>query len=159
MQYEGASVNSSEIYIESKTCYIRIWEKHLFSRHIFHHLSSSATFERPWENFSTQLWTVLRDNTFQRKQETVIYKCSLHWDLSRIKKHKRTVLFCSKLLKHGLHFDYWNQPLNMRMRIYYIGCPEAGLCCYVVIHLENILRPLQLFYFRLWPIHWLCLVF
>jgi hypothetical protein len=25
---------------------------------------SSATFKRPWENFSTQLWTALRDKHF-----------------------------------------------------------------------------------------------
>jgi hypothetical protein len=24
---------------------------------------------------------------------------------------------------------------------------EAGLCCYLVIHMETLLRPLQLFYF------------
>jgi hypothetical protein len=42
-----------------------------------------------------------------------------------------------------------NQPLNMRMRVWYLHCPEAGLCCYLVIHIENVLRPLQLFYFHL----------
>jgi hypothetical protein len=33
----------------------------------------------------------------------------------------------------------------MRMRIYYINCRENGLCCYQVIHIENLLRALQLF--------------
>jgi hypothetical protein len=31
--------------------------------------------------------------------------------------HKRTLLLGSALLKHGLHFDYWNQPLNMCVRV------------------------------------------
>jgi hypothetical protein len=62
------------------------------------------------------------------------------------------------LLKHGCHFNYWNQPLNMRMHICYLDCPEAGLYCYPVIHTENLLYPLQLFYFHLWPIYWLSLV-
>jgi hypothetical protein len=68
------------------------------------------------------------------------------------------LLFCSTLLKHGRHFDYQNQHLNMRMRVCYLDCHETGLCCYLVIHIENLLRPLQLFYFHLWPIYWLSLV-
>jgi hypothetical protein len=33
------------------------------------------------------------------------------------------------------------------MRVCYLDCHEAGLWCYLVIHVENLLRPLQLFYF------------
>jgi hypothetical protein len=44
------------------------------------------------------------------------------------------------------------------MRVCYLDCYEVGLCCYLVIHIENLLRPLQLFYFHLWPIYWLFLV-
>jgi hypothetical protein len=33
----------------------------------------------------------------------------------------------------------------------------TGLCCYIVIHIENLLRQLQLFYFYLWPVYWLSL--
>jgi hypothetical protein len=36
---------------------------------------------------------------------------------------------------------------------------KAGLCCYLVIHIGNLLHPLELFYFQLWPIYWLSLVF
>jgi hypothetical protein len=43
----------------------------------------------------------------------------------------------------------------MCMRVCYLDWHEAGLCCYLVIHIEN---PLQLFYFYLCPIYWLSLV-
>jgi hypothetical protein len=82
----------------------------------------------------------------------------LHWVLLSTKMRNRTLLFHSILLKHGRHFDCWNQPLNMSMRVCYSDCYEDGLCCYLVVHLENVLRPLHLFYFHLWPIYWLCLV-
>jgi hypothetical protein len=73
------------------------------------------------------------------------------------KRHNRTVLFNSTLLNHSRHFDYWNHPLNTHMHVFYLDCHEAGLHCYLVIHTENLLRPLQLFYFHLWPIYWLSL--
>jgi hypothetical protein len=44
------------------------------------------------------------------------------------------------------------------MRVCYLCCDEAGLCCYLVIHIENLLRPLELLYFHLWPIYRLPLV-
>jgi hypothetical protein len=68
------------------------------------------------------------------------------------KTHNRILLLSSTFLKHDPHFDYWNQPLNMRMCVSHGDCHEAGLCCYLVIHIGNVLSPLQLYYFRLWPI-------
>jgi hypothetical protein len=44
------------------------------------------------------------------------------------------------------------------MCVSYLNCHEAGLCCYLVIRIENLLCPLRLFYFHLWPIYWLFLV-
>jgi hypothetical protein len=35
----------------------------------------------------------------------------------------------STLLKHGRHVDYWNQPLNMLMRVCYLDSHDPGLCC------------------------------
>jgi hypothetical protein len=49
------------------------------------------------------------------------------------KTRKRTLIFGSTFLKRGPHFDYWNQLLNMRMRVCYLDSHEAGLCCYLVI--------------------------
>jgi hypothetical protein len=71
------------------------------------------------------------------------------------KAHSRTLLFDSTHPKHCRHFNYWNQPLNICMCTWYLDCHEAELCCYLVIHIGNILYPLQLFYFHLWPIYWL----
>jgi hypothetical protein len=48
--------------------------------------------------------------------------------------HNRTLFFGSTLLKNGRYSDFWNQPLNMRMRVCYLDSHEAGLCCYPVIH-------------------------
>jgi hypothetical protein len=70
----------------------------------------------------------------------------------------RTPLSGSIRLKHGRHFGYLNKPLNTRMRVCYLDCHETGLCCYLAMDIENLLRPLQLFYFHLWPIYWLSLV-
>jgi hypothetical protein len=44
---------------------------------------------------------------------------------------------------------YLKQHLNMRMRVYYLDCHGAGLCCYLTIHMEILLYLLQLFYFHL----------
>jgi hypothetical protein len=43
----------------------------------------------------------------------------------------------------------------MCMHTSYLDCHEAGLCCYLVIHIEILLHPLQLLYFQLLPIYWL----
>jgi hypothetical protein len=44
------------------------------------------------------------------------------------------------------------------MHVCYLECHEPGLCCYLVIHIENLLRPVQLIYFHLWPVYRLSLV-
>jgi hypothetical protein len=54
----------------------------------------SVTFERPWENFSTQLWIALRDKHFP--QEIFIYEYPLHWVLLPI--NKRTIGRCSSIV-------------------------------------------------------------
>jgi hypothetical protein len=33
-----------------------------------------------------------------------------------------------------------DHPLNIRMRVCYQDCHEAGLCCYLVTHIENLLH-------------------
>jgi hypothetical protein len=53
------------------------------------------------------------------------------------KTDKSTILFVSLLLKHSRHFDYWNQTLNMRIRVSYLDYYETGLCSYLVKHIET----------------------
>jgi hypothetical protein len=90
----------------------------------------------------------------------ISYEYPLYWGLLPIQKKPNTMLlFVSTVLKHGLHFDYWKQPLNMCMLVCNLDCHEAGLCCYLMIHIQNLFRPLQLFYFHLWPIYWLSLLY
>jgi hypothetical protein len=89
-------------------------------------------------------------NTSHRKKEAFIYEYPLQISpFAHIKTHNIKLLFDNTLLMHGRHFVYRNQPVNMRMRVWYLDGYEAGLCCYLVIHMENILRPLQLFYLHL----------
>jgi hypothetical protein len=95
-----------------------------------------------------------KTNTFHCKQETFLYEDPLHLVICPQKEHNRTMLFGS-IHKHGRQFGNWNQPLNMSMRVCYVDCHETGLCCYLVMHIENLLRPLQLLYFHFWPIYWL----
>jgi hypothetical protein len=105
------------------------------------------------ETFSTFLDLVV--NSFTRQTLPTVNRKHFLMNILSIesfwpqKTHNRTLLFGSMLLKHGRHFDYWNQPLNMHMRVCYLDCHETGLCCYLVVHRENLLHPLQLFYFHL----------
>jgi hypothetical protein len=87
-------------------------------------------------------------NTSHRKEERFLYEYPLQWVLLPTKNENRTLLFRSIHLKHGQDFNYWNQPLNMRMRVCYLHCHEAGMCCYLVIHIENLLQPIY-FHFDL----------
>jgi hypothetical protein len=70
------------------------------------------------------------------------------------KTHKRTLLFGNTLLKHGCHFDYWDHLLSMRMRVCYLDSHEAGMYCHLLMYIENLLRPLELYHFHLWLIYW-----
>jgi hypothetical protein len=98
------------------------------------------------------LRTALPTNTSHRKQETFLYEYPLHGVLLATKNAQQKAA-----LWYVRHFDYWNLPLNVSMRVSYLDCHEARLCCYLVTHIENLLRSLLLFYFHLWPIYWFSL--
>jgi hypothetical protein len=98
-------------------------------------------------------------DTSHCEQETCLYEYPFYWVILSTKSHSITMLFGSAPLKHDRNFDYWNQSLNMRMRVRYLDSHEFGLRCHLAIHIENLLRPLQLFYFHMWPIYyWLSFV-
>jgi hypothetical protein len=165
-------VNRPQIDIKRKICDIRTWEKHLFldisSTNIdklgpsLYKCVETRSIEVLWllsqqlphlrfnlfvisETFATFL-----DQSSQPLYETYTSRISLWISFCLEETHNRTLLFGSTPLKHGRHCDYWNQPQNMRMRIWYLEYHETGLRCYLVIHIEKLLRPLQLFYFHLW---------
>jgi hypothetical protein len=80
----------------------------------------------------------------------------LQWVLLPTKTHNTTLLFSRRLLS-----PFWLlEPASeyVWMRVCYLGCHETGLCCYLVIHIENLLWPLQMFYIHLRPIYCLFLV-
>jgi hypothetical protein len=179
--YEGESVNRSQMDIKHKTYDIRNWKKTFISRHSLHQHGYTCPISLPVRRNPQRrsLLTVVAATSapaFQHlyhKREVFLVSrpsCEPTWEtLPTVnrkyfvrnilciesfcpqKMHNRTLLFCD-ILKHGRHFDYWNQPLNMRISICYLDYHETGLCCYLVMHIENLLRPLQLFYLNLCPI-------
>jgi hypothetical protein len=67
--------------------------------------------------------------------------------LSPFAHKKCTKVRCSSVYTPQARSPFWvlNQPLNKRMRVCYLDCHEAGLCCYLVIHTENLLHQLQVY--------------
>jgi hypothetical protein len=119
-----------------------------------HHLRLSNVFERISRPSCESPYAT---NTSHCKQEKHFHHYPLHLVLlPRKKTHNKTLLFGIILLTHVLHFNYWNQPLNMSVRVCYRDYHEAGLCCYVVVRRESLF---QLFFFNLWPVYRLCLVY
>jgi hypothetical protein len=114
-----------------------------FDCYLSHFRTSVATSSSVAKSLPTSCEPLYATDTSHRKQQTFLYEYSLHWVLLPRRKHDRTLLFGITPFQHCHHFDYWNQPLNMDMRV----------------HIGNILRPIQLFHFHLWPVYWICLVF
>jgi hypothetical protein len=104
---------------------------------------------RPWSGNICDFWTSLREffepvvNHFTRQTLPTINRKHFYGILCiesfcpQKKKQNRTLFLCSTSLKHGRHFDYWHLPVNMRMLVCYLDCHEAGLCCYLLILIEN----------------------
>jgi hypothetical protein len=84
-------------------------------------------------------------NTFHRKQETFLYEFPMCSFLLPTKTHNRRLLFGS-ILKQGSPF-WLLKPASEYVHERLL----PWLCCYLVIHTEDLLRPLKLFYFNLWP--------
>jgi hypothetical protein len=173
--------------VKHKTCDIRNWKKRLFldisSTNIdtlvpsLYQCIETCSIEVFWllsqpllhlrfnlfaisKISATKVEQLYVTNTSQNKQETFLCEYPLHRVPLIIENAQQNVALQNTLLKHSPHFDCWNQPINMCMHVCYLDCHEAGLCCYLVIHIlaENLLHPLQLFHFHLWPIYWLSLI-
>jgi hypothetical protein len=118
----------------------------LFSQplpHLVGNLQISNVLERISRHSCELLYA---SNTSLRKQEIFLYEyLFFNESFCPQKTHNETLLFGSILLKHVRQFYYSNQPLNMRMYVCYIDCYVAVVCCYLVIHIENLIRLLRLF--------------
>jgi hypothetical protein len=75
--------------------------------------------------------------TSHRKQQTFLYNVLCIESFCPQITQKWITLFGDILLKHCRHFDYWNQHLKMRMRVYYLDWHK--LCCYLLIQIESFL--------------------
>jgi hypothetical protein len=106
------------------------------------------------ETFATKVEPLYATNTSQHKQEIFLYEYPLHWVLLLTKKLWSSVAHSSSTVAI---LTTETSLLNMSIRFVYPGYHDSGLCCYLVIHTENLLRPSQLFYFHLWHIY--CLSF
>jgi hypothetical protein len=152
--YEVESVNRSQMGITSKTCDIRTWKKHLFldisstntdtlvpslyqcveTRNIEDFLAVFSTISEPPFQLHHQR-NVCHPVVKRFKRQTFPANIFLwiFFALNPLTHKKCATERCVILLKHGRHFDYRNQPLNMRMRVCYGDFHEAGLCCYLVV--------------------------
>jgi hypothetical protein len=182
---ERESVNKSQLDIERKTCDIRNRKRIIYFStyppvtllHLFHRFTSTSKpaaqkFLTVVSATSTLPFQLLRHqrNILTPSCEPLYATDTFHFNRKHffmnilciesfcLQKRTKNGFFGGTLLTHGHYFDHWNQHLNMRMRVCYLDCHEAGLCCYLVIHIENILLPLQLFYLHLWPVYWLSLI-
>jgi hypothetical protein len=68
--------------------------------------------------------------------------CTEYFLPQKKKMENRTLLSGSIPLKHDRHFGCLKKPMNTRMRVSYLDCHEADLCCNLVKHIEKItLQP------------------
>jgi hypothetical protein len=166
--------------IKRKTCDIGTWKKRLFLD-----ISSTNMYTCPialpvrqnpqhrnlcfccslnrgtWtslKEFLDQLWTTLHDKHFPPWTGNI----SLCISFALCPAHKK----CSTEHHSSLaHSSSMAGILTTETSLWTCTCTsatwtshEAGLCSYLVIHIENLLRPLQLFYFHLWPVYWLSII-
>jgi hypothetical protein len=181
--YEGESINRSQMDIECKTCDIQTWKKkHLFldifcihidtlvpslyqcietcslqvfwllSQPLLHllrpHLRLSNSHERiSWPSFELLYWK--NTSHLNRKHFFMIIFC-----IESFCPQKRTTECCS-LVVHPLSrvVILLLKPASEHGHAHLL--PRLSWSCYLVIHIENLLYPLQLFHFHLLPISWL----
>jgi hypothetical protein len=77
-------------------------------------------------------------NTSHRKQETFLYEYSLHWVFLPTENAQ---LFSSVVYSSSTVVILTTETsLSMRVHVCCLDCHEAGLCCYLEIHIENLLH-------------------
>jgi hypothetical protein len=99
-------------------------------------------------NFLTQLWTALHDKHLDHKQETFLYENPLHWVLLSTHKKKHITEYCFVVIHSSSTVAILTTETILWSCAYafcYLDCHETGLCCYLLIDIENLLHLLQLF--------------
>jgi hypothetical protein len=145
------SVRSNQLFLPLHSCFCRNFNRGPDR-------AESVTFERPLEKFFTHFSTALWNKHFLPCSGNISLWISFALRHFAYKKHNRTLHFGNILLKNRRNFDYWNQLLNMRLRVWYLDCYQARLFCYIVIRAENLLHHLQQFNLHLWLVYLLSLV-
>jgi hypothetical protein len=90
-------------------------------------------------------------NRFTRQTHSIVNRKPLFMNILRIEsfrpQNKRTTERYSSVFAPQARSPFWLLKLasEMRMRVWYLDCHEAGLCCSLVIRIQNILRPLQIY--------------
>jgi hypothetical protein len=152
--YEGESVNRSQMDIKRKKMWYSNIEKTFISRHIHEH----------W--YTCPIALPVRRNP-QRKKSFDCCLSHFRTSVSTSSSAKRLPPSCEQLYvtntshrKPQARLPFWLLiPASEHAHgVCYLDCHQAGLCCYLVIHIENFLRSLQLFYFHLWLVYWFYLV-
>jgi hypothetical protein len=145
--------------IKRKTCDIRTWRKHLFldisstnidtlvpSLYQCAEPAAQKCFDcclnhfRTWSCHHLRLSNVF-ENISRPSCERFTWQISFALSPFAHKNAQQAATF-RYTSKHGRHYGHWNRPVNLSMRVCYLDCHEAGMCCYLVIHRENLLRPL-----------------
>jgi hypothetical protein len=117
----------------------------------------SATFKRPWQNFSTQLWTALRNKHFHGKQETFLYVYPLHCVLLPTEKAQQNSAL--RWYTPKARSPFWLlKPASEHAHARLLPTLSWRWTVLVPSDTVNLLRPLQLLNFHLWPIYWLFLI-
>jgi hypothetical protein len=79
-------------------------------------------------------------NASYRKQEIFLYEYPLHSVLLPIKK--LITERCSSVVYSSSTVAILTIGTSLWTCVCYLDCHEAGLCCYLVIHIVNLLHPL-----------------
>jgi hypothetical protein len=154
------------MYIKRETCDIWTLEKHLFfdisytnigtlipslyqyvethSIEVFWLLSQPLPHLRfnssSWAKRLLPRWNRFKQQTLpsiDRKHFFMNILCIDSFCLQKSTQNRMLIFGCIHL-KHGRHLYYWKQPLNMRIRAFYLDYYEAELCCYLMIHIGNV---------------------
>jgi hypothetical protein len=119
--------------------------------------ASYTTFERPWENFSTQFEPVYATNTSHCKREKFIYEYPLYWVI--LCTEKRTTECCSSVVYSSSMVNLSSETRSEHAH----ACQLPRLSWSWIVLLPSdkyrkLITSITAVYFHLWPIYRLSFV-